>query len=84
MITLFSFNANWRDSVKEEADEVTNCYTYVIMCTRIILLEENDNAHKNQEPIQNQNFLLLTKNYWLTFPLSPLQISLQKNQLVRK
>ncbi len=27
-------------------------------------------VHKNQEPIQNQNFLLPTKNYYLTFRLS--------------
>ncbi len=36
-------------------------------------------AHKNQESIQNQHFSLSTKNYCLTFPLSPLQISEQKN-----
>ncbi len=42
-----------------------------------------DCAHKNQEPIQNQNFLLPTKNYCLTFPLSPLQISEQKNHQLR-
>ncbi len=28
---------------EREADEVTNCYTYVVMCSRIIVLEENDN-----------------------------------------
>ncbi len=42
-----------------------------------------DRAHKNQEPIQNQNFLLPTKNYCLTFLLSPLQISEQKNHPLR-
>ncbi len=42
-----------------------------------------DCAHKNQEPIQNSNFLLPTKNYCLTFPLSPLQISEQKNPPLR-
>ncbi len=40
-----------------------------------------DRAHKNQEPIQNLNFLLPTKNYCLAFPLSPLQISEQINQI---
>ncbi len=43
----------------------------------------SDHTHKNQEPIQNQNFLFLTKNYCLTFPLSPLQILEQKNHPLR-
>ncbi len=46
---LFSIHANCCDFVyfckivKEEADEVTNRYTYVVMCSQIIVLEENDN-----------------------------------------
>ncbi len=42
-----------------------------------------DRAYKNQKPIQNQNYLLPTKNYCLTFPLSPLQITEQKNYPLR-
>ncbi len=42
-----------------------------------------DPAHKNQEPIQNQNFLLPTKKYCPTLPLSPLQISEQQNHPLR-
>ncbi len=42
-----------------------------------------DRAHKNEEPIQNQKFLLPTENDCLTFPLSPQQISEQNNHPLR-